>query len=130
MATKENRQSDRRFPVAKYQIGQLSWGATGHAADTDTLANINMMIERVDIIVSNAANAITVDLAITDENGAAIITLTGLARNTKHVKLAYDDGGSNDFPPIVVNNTLTVSVDPSGDAGAGGITVDVILYGR
>jgi hypothetical protein len=122
-------------PVATYQITQQSWATgAGHAAKTTDLANLNGMLERIDIIISSVTDNPTVDVTLTDSNSCTLVSLTGLADGTKHVKLAYSNKSSPDadFNPIPINDTVTVSIDPSADAGgtAQTLTVDVILYVR
>lgn len=121
--------------IEQKEFAQVSW-ETGdlHAAQTKTLADIEGIIERIDIIISSVTDNPTVNLTITDENGCQIVAFTSLADGTKHVKYALSKGATDsDFNPIPVNNTtLTLSVDPSADPGGTGqeLTVDVILYLR
>ena len=131
MASSDLRHHGARKTNTRKAFSQLSWGATGHAADTATLSNINMLVERVDVIASNAANGITFTVNIYDENSVAsneLFSKSSIPENAQTVYLSTK--ATPDFPAFpVADNTLTVSVDPSGDAGAGGVTVDVVIYG-
>ena len=122
--------NDGMRPIGKLQFTQLDWATgEGHAAQTTSINNANMLIERIDVLVSSVTANPTVAVTITDENSCTIATLTGLTDGTNHVKLATK--ATADFDAIPVNNTLTISVDPSADAGGvtQTLTVDVILYG-
>lgn len=128
-ATKDDRDDGMR-PIGKLQFTQLDWiTGEGHAAQTASINNSNMLVERIDVIISSVTGNPTSSVTITDENSCTIATLTGLTDGTKHVKLATK--ATADFDAIPVNNTLTISVDPSVDAGGAAqtLTVDVILYG-
>ena len=117
--------------IEKKAFTQLSWVySTGHAAKTAELADIEGIIVRMDFIISSVTGNPTTNFTITDENSVVIVTLNTLADGTKHLKLATSD--SEDFNALPVNNTtLTLSADPSADAGGTDtLTIDVILYIR
>lgn len=123
--------------VEKKAFAQLTWATgAGHAAQTTALKDIEGIIVRVDIIISSVTGNPTTTLTLTDENSCLLpITLSSLADGTKHVKNGLSMGGTtdSDFAPVPVNNTtLTLSADPSADAGGSGeiLTVDVVLYLR
>ena len=119
---------DTRWPIARYEFAQQSWASGETGALTATVGNANMLIERMDVLISNATNAITFTVTIADENSVQVLTFAGLAENTNHIKLATK--ATPDFDAVPVSdNTLTVTITPSGDPGASGATVDVILYG-
>lgn len=115
--------------IEKRTFAQKSWETgEGHAALTAELANIQGIIKRIDVLISEVTDNPTVDVTITDENSCTLVTLSTLADGTKHVKLATSD--STDFDAIPVCNTLTASIDPSADPGGSAqtLTVTVILY--
>ena len=121
--------------VEKKAFAQLDWVTDeGHEAQTATLSNIEGIIERVDIIISSVTGNPTTNITITDENSSQIISFSTLADGTSHVKYGLSKGATDcDFNATPVNNTtLTLSADPSADAGGTSqtLTVDVILYLR
>jgi len=126
-ATKDDRNDGMR-PIGKLQFTQQSWASGVTDAATTSINNCNMLIERIDVVASNSTNAITWSVAIADENAADVIpTISSIPENDTTTKLATK--ATADFDAIPVNNTLTVTITPSGDPGASGATVDVILYG-
>lgn len=134
MATRDKRYEGES--VARYEFAQLSWATgAGHAAKTATLGNVVGMIERVDIIISSVTGNPTVNISFVDQNSVVVLpAMNTLADGTKHMKLAYSNKGTQDadFNAVPHAGLLTVSADPSADAGGEGqtLTVDVILYVR
>ena len=131
MTSKDLRYYDERYPVCRMEFAQKSWVTDeGHAAKTDTLNEINMLIERIDILISEVTGNPTVTVTITDHNSVQLVSFAALADGTKHIKLATSD--ATDFDALPVSGDLTVSIDPSADPGgvAQTLTVDVIIYGR
>ena len=127
MASKDTRNWDGRFRIAKFQFSQLSW-ASGVTSSKTAELNVNVTIERIDVIVSNATNAITMSIKMTDENSATCVdTIATISENATSTYLASK--ATPDFPACPVNNTLTLTVTPSGDPGTSGVTADVIIYG-
>ena len=126
-ATVDERNDGMR-PIGKLQFTQQSWASGETAAATVSMNNANMLIERMDVIVSDATNGITFTVTITDENSSQILSEASLAENASNVLLATKS--TADFDAVPVNNTLTATITPSGDPGASGVTVDVILYGH
>ncbi len=125
--------TERRFTGQgnRVEFARLSWASGETSAVTDWKGGITMIVERIDVIVSNATNAITFAATFTDENGVEPIVSTNfatVAENAATVKFATL--ASPDFPAaMLVNNDITLSLTPSGDPGASGATVDVIMYG-
>ena len=115
-------------PIASYAFTQQTWAnGEGHAAKTASTIQVSMLIERIDILISDPTNTTTVDITITDDNGVEIVSLSTLTDDTKHYKSGLKS--TADFTPVPVNNILTVSIDPSADSGTTSLTVDVIVYG-
>lgn len=130
-ASVDRRDDSPRFPIAKKQIVQQSWASGESGVKSPTIANVNMLVERVDVVASNSTNAITYTVAISDEqsvSGGELYSKTGVTENAQTVHLATKATPDFDAFPVS-NNTLTITITPSGDPGASGATVDVILYG-
>jgi hypothetical protein len=126
----DKRKDGPNFPVADAAFAQGVWADTETGALQKTLSNINGEIGAIDIVISDATNAITFTVAITNANGATIYSEAGLAENASHFKVAYSNKGTQDadFNPALVNGDLTATLTPSGDPGASGVTVDVTVY--
>ena len=134
MATSDRRRRDSAKTNARYEFAQQSWATgDGHAAKTATLANVNMLIERIDVIISSVTANPTVNVVITDGNSVEVVdktNLTTLADGTNHILLSTKATPDFAASPIA-DDTLTVSIDPSADPGGAAqiLTVDVILRG-
>ena len=133
MQVKDFRQLGQAAPIARVGFDQVSWlTSAGHAAKTTTRKGVNMLIERVDVIISSVTDNPTVTVTFADENGVAIIdptNFTNLADGTNHIMLATK--ATADFDMVPVNGNITCTVDPSADPGGAAqeLTVDIIFYG-
>ena len=130
MATRNDRTLGSDRPIAKYQFPRLSWANTETANITAVLNNVCMLIERVDVIINNSTNNVTVTITWADENSVVILGASNfatLADNTNHLFLASK--ATADFDVIPVYNDITITGSVSGDPGASGITADVMMYG-
>lgn len=124
--------------MRKVAFTQLDWiTGEGHAAQTETLTKLYGTIVRIDVIISSVTDNPTVAITITDtDNGGTIASWTGgsvLADGTHHIMLARSnkatqDANFNEVP--LCGDNLTLSADPSADAGGAAqtLTVDVVLY--
>ena len=131
MASLGTRRRTAAAPIAKKQFDTVTIAnADGTGTITTSMANINMLIERMDILINNMTNAVTTTITIADENDVDIFdgtTFATLARNTNHTFLSTK--ATPDFAAVPINNTLTLSVTLSGACGATGAEIQVILYG-
>lgn len=100
----------------------------GHAVQNHVLQNpVAGAMENVIVAISEVTGNPTVNVTLTDENGAVLLSLEGLADGTVHV-LQYP---TNFDSILLAGGPLTLSVDPSADAGgvAQTLTVTVVLRG-
>lgn len=102
----------------------------GHAAQSVTLNNLSGVLENIIAVITEVTGNPTVNITLKDENGASILAdtvLATLADATTHVKRFPSDFDS----VILPGSALTLSVDPSADAGGVGqtLTVTVVLRG-
>lgn len=113
----------------KHKLAQQSWGATGHAATTVT-ETIRGKCEQLAVKVSNCTNAITFTVTITNEDGGQLFTKAAIAKGQTTILFANSNKGTpdGDFNAFLAAEPCTISIDPSGDAGSGGVTADVALY--
>jgi hypothetical protein len=101
----------------------------GHAAQTGTIPKITGTLVRIDMRISEVTGDPDVVLLVTDSNSNTLFTSTK-DDNTKTVYLARSHKGTQDadFNPIpMVDETVTVSMDPSADAGGSGQTLTVVV---
>lgn len=130
----EDLRSEKR-PVARIQFTRMSWATgAGHAAQTATVY-VNGIIERVDIIISSVTDNPTVNISWADLNSVVLLpAMNTLADGTKHIKYGLSNKATQDadFNPVPHCGNITVTADPSADAGGSAqtLTVDVILYVR
>lgn len=109
----------------KVKVANMSWTATGHAPVDSEKISHNQGVHQgkmigFKMVISDCPNAITFPLAIKDSDGDTIYTSLGQARNGTRIVMGLD-------VPLVEQEK--VSIDPSGDAGAGGVTVsNITLY--
>jgi hypothetical protein len=124
-----------RQPVARIECTRLSWATdAGHAAQTTT-TSLNGVVYRIDIIISEVTGNPTVNVSFANQNSVVCLpAFNTLADGTKHFKNALVNSitSSADFDPVAVADTITVTVDPSADAGGSAqtLTVDVVFYVR
>lgn len=119
--------------IARIEFPQVSWDTgDGHTAQTTTVYNMSMLVERVDVIISSVTGDPNVTLSFADENVMTIISasnFTDLDDGTSYLKTGLSS--SPDFTPVPVMGDVTITVDPSADPGgvAQTLTVDIIFYG-
>lgn len=107
--------------LQEYSYTGFSWGASGHAEVLHTILSPPSPTGKTHTfvyVVSNATNAITVTFNFYDNHGALLYQKTAIAKNATTIdkqEYVFMEGGK-------------LGIDPSGDAGAGGITVSVYVY--
>ena len=107
-----------RHPVWSQALTQLTWDS-GETDANSTTCQINGVIRGHITTVNNNTNNVTATVVL-KYNSATMDTQSGIAENAA----TFSD--TND---LWVNGTVTCTVTPSGDPGASGMTVDVVLYG-
>ena len=132
----DKRKDGPQFPVASRAFAQLIVpnGATGGLlTKTTTLANINGVIEQIEIEISTWTDGNqTATITIGSEQDATLYTEGSLADATTHLKQALSKGGTTDadFNPALVDGTLTLTFVASADPGAATGIVDVTIFYR
>jgi len=124
----------REFPVFLISATQQSWATgAGHDAATEDI-NINGVVEQICVRISSVTANPTVTVIIKDANGNELFNSGALADGTNHVlRFAnLEDHDNTNFPAFLCAGTMTLSIDPSADAGgeSQNLTVDVDIYGR
>ena len=129
MGSRYNRSDGSLGRAWRESITQMTW-ATGeaHAAQTEALP-VNGEIKMICVRLSSVTANPTITLTMTDAQGNLVFTKAGIIDGTDHIYKPDDflaiDG------TIIVTEGVTVSVDPSADAGGSNqtLTVDVDIYG-
>ncbi len=131
MASKDDRYNSRSAPIAKKQFDAIAIAnADGTDTITTSMANIDMLVTRMDVITNAWTSAATLTITIADENGVDIFggsTFATIAKSTNTMYLSTKS--TADFAKVPVNNTLTVSATLSEASSTVGASVQVILYG-
>jgi len=133
----DKRHLDGRYPVASRAFAAQTFPATASDALAATLANINGIIEAIEIVISDTEDAISYTVAIASATDATIYSEAGLEDNQTHYKKSLSNKAvpDADFNPALVNGTLTATITPSAAPDAGEVgnktaTVQVIIYYR
>jgi len=122
---------------AKVICTQKTWiTGAGNAAQTETAYGLTGKLVRVDVIISSVTNNPTVVVTFRDQNSCIIIPdalCAALADGTNHILLTESNKSTMDadFDPVMLcDSDITVSMDPSADAGGTSQTlaVQVIFY--
>ena len=128
MAYSDKRHFDAAHPIVRAAFSQQSWASGNTDVLTPTLANMNFLVESITVVISNATNGITFTVTITDQDSTQLYTQAAIPENASTLYLATK--ATPDFPAFpVADDTLTATMTPSGDPGASGVTVDLILRG-
>lgn len=135
MSTVDRRHEGSSKPYARYEFSQQSWDTgDGHDAATATLYGLNGLVERIDLVASEVTANPTFSATLTGANDVQLATFTNLADGTNHIKLANTLGATDsDFQAFpLVDEDVTVSIDPSADPGGSDqtLTIDVALVMR
>ena len=113
---------DRVKPVWKKRITFI-WENTDTGAQSQAVPLNGVIMAMIAQVNDNTGNR-TITLALVDDLAGSLFSAAGIAENATTVKVA-----PTDFVEIPVNGTLTVTVTPSGDPGATGMTAIVELRG-
>lgn len=132
----DRRHEGRQWPVASLAFAQVEVvsGASGAALKkTATLANINGVIEAIEIVIGTATDGtLQGTVKIETANGGTVYEEATLDDATTHRKAALSKGGSTDadFSPAPVNSTLTMTFTADKNPSTSGVTCDVTIYYR
>jgi len=105
----------------------------GHAAKTATFANLTGKLVEVGLQASSVTGDPDVTVTVTDADSVTLFTSGAQNDGTNYRFDSESHKGTPDAdfnPSYFVNETLTVSIDPSADAGGSNqtLTVTVDLY--
>jgi len=128
MTQRDDRASGGGITVATLSTGQQSWASGETAAIEVTLPNANGRCEQIAVTVNDNTGNRTLTVTLTDENSAQVYTKAAIPENATTVYNA--NKGTPDFPAFLMNGPITVSLTPSGDPGASGMTATADFYVR
>jgi hypothetical protein len=128
MASYDKRHRGAGFLVARLEVAQQSWASGETTAATSTLANVNGLVEQIEVVVGATTNNITFTVAITTANSGSVYSQAAIADDGTSIYKATSD--STNFDAFLACGTLTFTITPSGDPGASGATIDVLIYVR
>jgi len=127
MANVDMREKGIRHPVVRVEVPTITIGATETGEVTETV-NINMTVKTIVVRIGQATNGNeTYTLKVRDDNGAEHASKAALDDNTKTVLLSTK--ATPDFAEFCLNGVVTIGITPSGAPGAGGVDVNVDLFG-
>jgi hypothetical protein len=126
----DTRSNTKEKSVWKAVAGQMSWADGVTAAVTDAFG-VNGIVRQMTVAVSDNTGNRTATVSLIDGTSTPIIyTSAAQPENATTITRFMTESGT-DFPmEIFINGATTISVAPSGDPGAGGMTVDIIFYGE
>ena len=109
-------------------VPQQSWASGASGAKEVTIPDVRGRIEQIEVKVSNNTGNVTATVAIASANAGSLYSQAAIPENAATVYRATSD--ATDFDAFYAAGDLTVTITPSGDPGASGLTVDVNLYGE
>jgi len=118
--TIKERRGDPTHPVVRCDCTQMVWAAAESGA-VDVTVNVNAIWRQAVVEVSNTDNAVTVTLALLDQDGCSRSSTAAIVRNASTLV---------SLTGLWIDEAMTVRVTPSGVPGASGLTVTVHLYGE
>jgi hypothetical protein len=123
----DNRHLDMRFPVAKYSATQMSLVAADANDVTTTIANLNGLIERIDIISSDAnTTGQTYSVALEDEDGTDLASFTSISMDSAVATMKLATSDATDFNAVPSAGDVVITVNPS--SGPTGVTWTIQLH--
>jgi hypothetical protein len=108
--------------VKNYVIPQQTWADDVTAAITLTHM-IRGKVTQISVKIND--NDATLTLTISDENAGQLFSKAAIPKNATTVYKATSD--ATDFNAFICDGKITLLFTPSGDPGANGLEVDVIL---
>jgi len=113
----------RRIKVPQFTVAN---GST--AAVSKSLGSLNGTLKQAIVTINDNTGNATATLALIDEDSLTLWTETGIAENATTPFQYYTLSGTDLPLTILMDGTMILTMTPSGDPGAGGMTVDVVLF--
>lgn len=123
--------------IIKVSMTAQTWATgAGNTAASEVAYNLNGTVVRFDVIISSVTANPTVAVTFRDQNSCIVVPdalCATLADGTNHIMLARSHKVTQDanFNPVpLCDSDITISIEPSADAGgtAQTLSVQVILY--
>jgi hypothetical protein len=122
-----NRGNGEKEPIVEHITNTVTWasGETGQLSFT-TIQNTNGLLGRIDVNSTNATNAVTYSLDMIDENGATVVpAIASIPENAVTTYNGYDSDTT--FSAVMITGAVTPRLTISGDPGASGASVYLVL---
>jgi len=125
----DNRHLDMRYPVGKYSATQMSLVAAD-ANDVRTLiANVNGLIERIDITSSDAnTTGATYVVTLEDEDGMDLASFTAISMDSAIATMKLATSDSTDFNAVPCAGDIVITVNPTSGPTGVTWTVDINIF--
>ena len=126
-----SRDQNQGTPVFRIEVPQLSV-VSGASAAVTTDVNMNGTVRQVTVGVSDNTGNRTATVSLTSDEGSVLFTTEAVAENTTSAPVVqqFFTASATDLPlAVLTTGTVTVTATPSGDPAAGGMTIDVTLFG-
>lgn len=125
----DNRHLDMRYPVGKYSATQMSLVAAD-ANDVRTLiANVNGLIERIDITSSDAnTTGATYVVTLEDEDGMDLASFTAISMDSAIATMKLATSDSTDFNAVPCAGDIVITVNPTSGPSGVTWTVDINIF--
>lgn len=112
----------------RVRFTQQSW-ASGETGALTSQVDVCGKVVQVEFIISNATNGITFTGTVTNADSSQLYTQAAVPENASTPYFSESNKGTQDadFNPFWLDGVSTVTLTPSGDPGASGVTVDFII---
>lgn len=116
--------------INRRKVTQHTFANGVTAALEKTLNAVRGICEQIEVVINDNDGNATATVTITSDISGQLYSKAGVPENATTVYRARGLAGTtdSDFPAFACCSDLTVKVEPSGDPGASGMTVDVYLY--
>ena len=118
----------RKKNIRRLEVPQVSVASGSTAAVNTDIGSINGTIKQMAVTLNDNTNNVTATVAIRDEDDYVIHSEAGIAENATTVFKYMTESGTDLPLAVLCDGQTDVLVTPSGDPGAGGLTVDVVLW--
>jgi hypothetical protein len=118
----ERMDTNTKRPVARVKLAQFSWASGETAAVSKEFPFNGIVKAHVTVVNDNTRNR-TATVEVVDADSYSLYSLAAIPENATTTTVLTRD------TDIYVPSGSSVTVTPSGDPGAGGMTVDVTFYG-
>jgi hypothetical protein len=118
----------RKKTIRRIVVPQVSVADGATAAVDSIIGSLNGTIRQFTVTVNDNTNNVTATVAFLDADDYVMHSEAAIAENAT-TAFQYWTLSGTDLPlALLVDDTITVRMTPSGDPGASGMTVDIVFY--